>query len=241
MLRRLGLWIICLFSAIGVLAAPAFAQTPAKNVGVFGDSLGDGVWGGMYLVAKQHPGYQLFRHGKPGAGISHPDFPDWLKTLPGMLDADHLDIAVVMFGANDQLALRDVDGKGYPYKSEGWTRVYTARMKGMMDEFATRKIAVLWLGLPITRKPDYNAGAVYLNQLYADNVAAAGGTFRPLIDDFRGADGNYAPYLPDEQGKMRQIRADDGIHFTTTGYELIAAKVYDRLATPPFAPAPPAK
>jgi hypothetical protein len=225
-----------------VLAGPARADDSAgRNIGVFGDSLGYGVWSGLYTVLKKHPEDKLFRYAKVGAGLTRPDYATWFTDFTTSLDRDHITCAVVMVGANDQESIRDDSHKGYLFQSDGWKKTYAERIDSILAEFTKRKVAVVWVGLPILRKDDMNSGATMLNGMFADEVGHAGGTFLSLADAFKGPDGGFAAFLPDATGHLRQVRQDDGIHFTGYGYELLAAKVYDAVLTtaPPANPEPP--
>ena len=233
--RRLMLAVSLWLLAAG--AAGADAPT-ARNIGVFGDLLGDGVWSGLYTVLKAHPQDKLFRHAKVGAGLTRADYATWLADFTAALDQDHITAAVVMVGADDQQSIRDDNRKGYLFQSDGWTRTYGARVDTILQEFAKRKVTVIWVGLPVMRKDDLNAGAVFLNQLFAAATARTGATFLPLADDFKGPDGSFASHLPDAAGHLRQVRLDDGVHFTGYGYELVATKVYAELTKLMPEPAP---
>ena len=216
-----------------LLAGGARADEPAtaRIIGVFGDSLGYGVWSGLYTVVKKHPDDRLFRYATVGAGLTKPDYATWFADFNTALDRDHITHAVVMVGANDQESIRDDAHKGYLFQSDGWKRTYAQRIDTMLGAFAKRHIAVVWVGLPILRKEEMNSGALLLNGIFADEVHHAGGTFLSLADAFKGQDGGFAAYLPDAGGHLRQVRQDDGIHFTGYGYELLAEKVYDAIQT----------
>ena len=209
-------------------ASATLAAEPASplTIGVFGDSLGDGVWSGLYAVLKKHPDDKLFRYAKVGAGLTRPDYADWFGEFTQKLDTDHITVAVIMFGANDQQSIRDENKKGYLFQSEGWKRTYSGHVDAILGELSKRHIKAIWLGIPILRKDELNKGADYLNQIFQDSAKKADATFLPLADDFKGADGGFASHMPDSAGHMKQVRADDGIHFTPWGYQLVAEKVY---------------
>ncbi len=216
-------------------ATPAAAQPAVSGplvIDVFGDSLADGLWAGLYAVLKKHPEDKLYRHSKVGTGLTNPAFNDWMKEMTAQLDADHPTNVVVMYGANDEQSLRDDAHKGYNFKSEGWKAVYTGRINAILAETAKRHIATVWVGLPVMRGDEMNSGATYLDQLYASTVAQANIRFIPLADTFKGPDGAFATHLPDAAGHLHLVRADDGVHFTPYGYEIIAEKVYTAMLTP---------
>jgi hypothetical protein len=220
-----------------LLSAPGAAADPvARNIGVFGDSLGDGVYGGLYLVVKSHHEDTVFHYSKVGAGLTRPDYATWFTEFTTELDRDHITHAVVMFGSNDEQGIRDENRKGYVFPTDAWKTVYTARVDGVLEEFSKRKIPVIWLGLPIMRKDEMNTGATVLDAIFLAETERRGATFLPLMDTFKGSDGGFATHLPDAAGHPRQVRADDGIHFTPYGYELIANAVYAALNASPAAP-----
>jgi len=231
-------WHFYLFIFINAAAWFALSQSIARsevhaeNIGVYGDSLSDGVWSGLYSIVKHHPEDKLFRHSKVGATLTTPDFATWIQDFTSSLDGEHITVAVVMFGANDQRGIRDEKHKGYVFESKGWQRVYVSRIDVIYSELAKRKVTIVWVGLPVIRDKYANAGAVFLNGLYADEAAKFGGRFLPLSDLFVDSSGQFAAYLPDKKGHLREVRINDGVHFTGYGYGLIAEKVYSTIASP---------
>jgi hypothetical protein len=219
-------------------AKPAAAPSAPLIIDVFGDSLADGLWAGLYATLKKHPEDKLYRHSKVGTGLTNPSFNDWIKEMAAQLDADHPTNVVIMYGANDEQSVRDDNHKGYNFKSDGWKSVYVGRINAILGETAKRHIATVWVGLPVMRTDEMNSGATYLDQLYASTTAQAKVQFIPLADAFKDADGAFATHLPDAAGHLHLVRADDGVHFTPYGYELIAEKVYPALLSPQPAPAP---
>ena len=214
----------------GGIALAADNNPPAMTIGVFGDSLGAGVWSGLYAVLKKHPEDKLIQYAKVGAGLTRPDYFTWFTEFTQKLDEDHVTVAVIMFGANDQQSLRDENQKGFVFPMDGWKRNYTGRVDAILAELNKRKIKTIWIGIPILRKEELNKGADFLNGIFQESSQKAGTTFLPLIDDFKRPDGGFASHLPDSAGHLKQVRADDGVHFTPWGYQLVAEKVYGTLA-----------
>ncbi len=225
---------ICINAAVWFAVSQSIARSEvaAENIGVYGDSLSDGVWSGLYSIVKHHPENKLFRHSKVGATLTTPDFTTWTQDFAASLDREHITVAVVMFGANDERGVRDEKHKGYVFESKGWQRVYVSRIDVIYSELAKRKVTVVWVGLPAIRDKDANAGAVFLNRLYAAEAAKCAGRFLPLSDSFVDSSGQFAAYLPDQKGHLREVRINDGVHFTSYGYGLIAEKVYSSITSP---------
>jgi len=195
------------------------------TVAVVGDSLGDGVWSGFSLMWRNKPECRVVRRSKIGAGMTRADFPRWQQDLSNELTSEHVDVAVLMFGLNDQTGIRDQHRRGYLFKTEGWKQLYQARIEALVHDLIKRKVAVVWLGLPVMRSSELNAGARWINGLVEEKLKALGVVYVPLERDFASPEGEFQPYLQDEASqRSRQIRLEDGVHFTHYGYELIAAK-----------------
>ena len=218
--------------------APYAAHAAPHNIAVFGDSLADGTWSGLYQELKAHPEDKLYRDSKVGTGITRPDYDDFFTGFAATLAPDHVTDVVVMFGANDYgNSLRDEDHKGYLFQSPGWTKIYEARVANIITTCQKLGIKVYWIGLPVLRDPGRNQGALFLNGILQQVVTSNGATFIPLEDDFKGPDGGFATHLPDAQGDLRDVRAEDGVHFSFYGYDLIAKKVLGVVLAPTPAPA----
>jgi len=209
------------------LASPAHSQDhPSLAIAVYGDSLGDGAWSGLYLLLKSDSQIHVVRHSKVGSGLTRGDYETWLADFKADLDKARPDIAVLMFGGNDQQSLRDQNHKGYLFSTTGWKAVYAARVDALMTELKRRQILTIWLGLPIMRKDDLNKGARVLDDIFATEAERNQVDFLPLIKEFTDASGGFVAYLPDANHRSRQVRAEDGVHFTGYGYQLIAEKIW---------------
>ena len=84
---------------------------------------------------------------------------------------------------------------------------------------------MIWCGNPIARSATYSADMSYITQIYAEAAARFGAQFVPLWTAIADDQGNYAAYGKDRAGTTQRLRGDDGIHFTSAGYELIAEKI----------------
>ncbi|MFI4948806.1 MAG: hypothetical protein ACHQC9_08405, partial [Alphaproteobacteria bacterium] len=56
-------------------------------------------------------------------------------------------------------------------------------------------------------------------------TARFGAQFVPLWTVIADQQGGYAAYGKDRDGMTERLRADDGIHMTAAGYELVAEKI----------------
>ena len=215
--------------------APAQEQQGPPTIVVFGDSQAAGLARGLQRVVAEDPRFRVLNRTHAGASLVH-DEHEWLAPVAEFAEREKADIAVVMFGANDRLDMRE--GRAtLRFRSEEWRAEYTARIDQILDRLAAAGLRVLWLGNPIARSERYSEDMSYINELYAEAIARHGFQFMPLWTVIADESGNYTAYGKDRAGVTQRLRGVDGIHFTAAGYELIAEKIVGQLA----APAPPAK
>jgi hypothetical protein len=211
----------------------AVSPTPTASptsIAIFGDSLADGLWSGLSTVIKRRcQDCRLYRHSKIGAGLTRPDYLTWFEGLPQSLDEEKPQIAVFMIGANDRQGLRDVNRKGYLFRSEGWRGIYAARIKSLIDLMRDRDIKVVWVGLPIMLKEEDDKDARYLDEVFETAAKETGVQFLGLSHAFADEEGKFTTHQADSKGKPQQIRHSDGVHFTGYGYELLANKAWQEV------------
>jgi hypothetical protein len=226
----------CLFMLCGVAGvAAAFAQEPLagsnRTIVVFGDSQAQGLAGGLQRVLLEDSHYRILNRTRPGAALVH-DQSEWLRPVERFTENEKADIAVVMFGANDRLDMRDAaDGDYLRFRSDAWRQAYAGRIDQILSVLTKAGLRIIWCGNPIARSPAYSDGMSYINDIYAGEVKRFGGRFVSLWTAVADDDGQFTAYGKDRDGTTERLRADDGIHFTAAGYELIAEKIVGLLTT----------
>jgi uncharacterized protein len=217
---------ITAFAVFGCGIGMALADDDAslRRVVVFGDSQAQGIAGGLQRVLLDDPRYKVLNRTHPGAALVHSD-TEWMVPIQNFLDKDKAEVAVVMFGANDRLDLRDEDGKYVHFRSDDWRAVYAKRADRILTALTGAGLKIIWCGNPIARSPTYSADMGYINDIFAEEVAHFGGAFLPLWTVIADNQGQFTAYGPDRSGVTERLRNDDGIHFTAAGYELIAERV----------------
>ena len=206
---------------------PLFTSAHPLRVWVAGDSLA------------QVPGDALERIGgaidvvgvesRLSTGLARTDLYNWFTRIQQAPRQLHPDVVVFSFGADDA---HDYMGGAHvgPFGSPSWIAEYRRRIDGVTRELNAEGIRVVWLGLPIPDGPGFRKSFPVVNTIL-EGVARAHGkdatyvdTWHPL-DDFHG---RYAQYLR-VHGKLTQIRASDGVHYTQAGGDLVAAEVVAQL------------
>jgi len=215
-----------------VAAAPAPVapppDTPAENVPtvvVFGDSQAEGLAAALQRLARHGGGFKIQNRTKAGTAISQSQNYDWPAAIKDYVPAEDVTTAVLMFGGNDRLPTRLADGTSLPFRTPAWEDLYRDRVNGMLHALLDRKLRVIWVSDPICREPRYSGDMAYLNGIYRDILDGSGATYLDITTLVADADGNYAAYGRALDGTTQRLRLDDGIHFTPSGYDIVAARV----------------
>jgi hypothetical protein len=212
-------------AALAVLLAgrPARADTEPRRVLVIGDSQAQGLAAGLQRLYRRDRQFRILDHSKVATGLVTRSGYDWPAQVHTLADTEHADIAVVMFGANDRPPVRGLNGKQDPALSARFQQSYGDRVKDIVQTLHQAHMAVIWVGHPIVRDPLFAEDMVFLNSVFADAAGAAGADFVPIWTLFAAPDGSYAPYGKGIEGETTRLRADDGVHLTFAGYDVLAA------------------
>ncbi|MBX3476270.1 MAG: DUF459 domain-containing protein [Brevundimonas sp.] len=198
------------------------------RIGVFGDSMADGLWTALYRDLNGEPGVSVTRFSEVSTGLSRYDYVDIQAKTRRQLDDQPVDVAVLLFGTNDAQGI-SLDGVVHPFGSDGWKAAYARRVTDLVTLLRSRDVAVYWVGLPRMKRESFDGKMGVINAVVEERMRALG---VPWLDTTRitaEADGAYAPYLPDASGRKVLMRANDGIHMSMAGYLRIGKPVAERL------------
>jgi len=210
--------------------AAAVAEHRKIEIGVFGDSFGDGIWAGLYNQLRREPDFEVRQLSERSTGFTRYRSLNILDDVRAKIDRDPVDIAVLSFGANDTQGIFH-EGHGNAYMSEGWQRIVTERATAVVALLRARGAMVYWVGLPRMRDPAFDADIQRMNTFYADRMAALDVPYIETLPLSVDEHGQYAPYLPPEPGESerRLARTNDGIHMTIPAYIRVTQGLTDRI------------
>jgi hypothetical protein len=198
------------------------------RVVVMGDSLADGMYSGLYRVMKDDTRLTFTKKSKVNTAIVRADRYDWNEAAHEIAGEKAYDVAVIVFGANELQSIRE-DGHAYHFKQPGWAERFGKRIDDIIASLKGQDIATYWVGLPITRKDRYQEEYAYVNGLFREAAERNGIRYVEMWSAFADANGEFTPFGPNLAGEEILLRADDGVHFTTEGYDKYASVVADML------------
>lgn len=200
-----------------------------KRVLLIGDSLmGWGMGTALERLIASHAGMEVTRHAVVSSGITRPDYFDWFALAGRLLDEQRYDAVVCVLGGNDIQAISG-DGRVYRHGTEEWDEAYAHRARSFVALLAAKAGRAYWLGLPPMRDDRFHAATRRVNAMFEEGCRLRpNAEYVDLAAWIGGEQGEYTTYLTVD-GKRRQVRASDGIHFTTAGGEVLADHLYAML------------
>jgi hypothetical protein len=199
---------------------PIRSPSPSNKlrVAVIGDSLSQGL--GPAIERWMNPGVvRVLSLGRPSTGLSREDYFNWRSGMRLIIEEFRPDLVFVMLGSNDAQAQISRDGAAIPVGSADWVEGYRERVAELLREATRAGTHVVWVGIPIVKERERWDFYRRVNDIYRDTANADPfGTFVDSWEPFEARDGGYTAFVRNERGGLVEVRAPDGVHFTSTGY-----------------------
>ena len=209
--------------------AAAVREGRKIQIGVFGDSFGDGVWAGVYNILRGDSRYEIRQFSERSTGFTRYRSLNLLDDARAKLDRNPVDIAIISYGANDTQGIY-LDGRGHQFMTEGWQRIVTERVTAIVNLMRERGIQVYWVGLPKMREAQFDTDIRAMNAFFTSRMQALGVPYVETATLTTGATASSPPISP-----IRAItsastpRTNDGVHMTIPGYVLVMRPLTDRI------------
>jgi hypothetical protein len=227
-------------------ARPAYCQPASRGPTIFG--LGGSTMGSALGPMLDHlyrpEGVTFSRWGKASSGLARPDFHDWPKEAPRLMQKHKPDIVVVSLGTNDYQALKTKDGWIRQEETEAWEKGYADRVDALLEGLTAdnKQRFVIWSGPYAFKGENAEVRAPIVNRIMRSRVEAfvARGGRAVFLDAYAlTSDGKGRPLseadLPGMKGKQK-IRQKDNIHLTTEAVRAFLADPVTALTRPCHAP-----
>ena len=191
---------------------------------VFGDSLAEGVYAGLRRVLGRDQQIEIVPDIRRSSGLAGMRQSDWNKHLSNYLDANRVDIAVVMLGTYDNRRLGTA-GNRFRTRTPRWRQAYAQKVDQFMRQLKRRKVAVYWFELPVSGYQKLNRHFRVVNEIVRERSRRLQIKYIDTWDRFVTPSGNFGFWGPDLTGRIRRLRAPDKLHFTYRGYARLASLV----------------
>lgn len=174
---------------------------------------------------KEREGVEVKRFGRHSTGLARPDYFDWPAKAISLADEFQPDLVIAQYGGNDGQGLTDRSGKAVArFGTEEWEAAYRARVTEVVGAMQERGAEVVMLGMPVMRKIRFRKKIARINEVTQEAVEASDAVFIGTLPMTADKEGGYRRRA-EVDGRMRIIRATDGIHMTAHGATMVSSKV----------------
>jgi hypothetical protein len=238
--------VVACVAAPAAIAQPMQNVEPTQNVGptpkikiaFVGDSTGDGLWGGMSQLASSRngaclkTGVELGRFAKNSTGLTRPDRFNWVDEVKRIGESYKPSLYMMSLGLNDRQSVVE-NGQITMETSPLYPAKYKERVTAVLKNVAETKASLLWVGLPAMRSAASDKDARLKNTFFAEAIAAFGVANIQYVEPWKlnpaAEEDKFSSYGPDINGRIAQIRASDGEHFTSAGDLLVAVYLLPKM------------
>lgn len=236
-----------LFVSVLLLLSCATAQKGpvpmARPVSVL--LVGDSIMGGhlgLYLenTLAAMPGVTVTRHFVVSSGLSGLHDYLWTEAAHDYIRKTRPDMLIVMFGANDSLAVKIAATKGFAHlPSPEFEDQYAMKVRLFLQNTAPFVKKVYWIGQPAVQHREFTVKYPILNRIYQTECARFPNAV--FIDSWKhtSVNGVYVPQLADKSGARGMVHWDP-VHHTAHGGKVLGEFVIDAMAEHVSLPWPPA-
>jgi hypothetical protein len=214
-------------TTIAPLRTPT-AEQPLQ-VWVGGDSIAEGLGASMERLAGHTTTLHATSQARISTGLTRPDYFDWPSAVTAVVQQQQPDVLVVVFGTNDPQPIQTANGT-YSFGTPEWEAEYRARVDAVMA-VPTGAHKLVWVGLPVVRRENLDPALAQLDEIYVQEAAKFPNVTYVDTRTMFSPSGSYNAYLTAPDGTPTLVRAADGVHFSLTGYDMLAQAVIDRIGT----------
>ncbi|GJD87852.1 hypothetical protein BHAOGJBA_1357 [Methylobacterium hispanicum] len=208
----------------------AAAADDEIRIAFVGDSLSDGMWGGATrLIARESclaSRIKLGRFAENGTGLTRPAKFDWVGEARTVVGKFKPTVSVVSLGLNDRQSIVDASRARFDLGTPAWRARYAELSQALVRNLRSGDAGVLWIGLPVLRDKQSQDDAEEKNAIFAEALRRLNDPKVRYVEPWRqtrSGPGLFQPYGADVRGVQVQLRAPDGIHFTSAGYDVVSA------------------
>ncbi len=207
-------------------------QPPNEKLLVIGDSLSIPLGKQLEDYFSKIPGIYFKRLGKVSSGLARPDFFDWERTLDKLAATMQPNTVLIMIGTNDNQSLKRGDGTTVHFGEKAWDAEYKRRMNRLFELCAQNNpnVKIFWVGAPIMGRPDLTKDVERINHVVRSLCDAKPNCqFIDTWDALADEQGRFTNHIVDITGERIRLRANDGVHLSLTGANILAGRCLQTL------------
>lgn len=187
---------------------------------IAGDSLAGSIGPSLGQLTANTGVVQPQYDSRVSSGLLNPDFFDWPKHAREQLALLDPEVVVFIIGTNDANVWAPRLANEYRSRTEAM--MHTLVGPGHRE--------VYWVGAPVAQAKSLETGVLNVNLIQRAAAANIPGVkyvdAHAIFDDDQG---RYQRSFPNATGVTKVMRADDGVHFSVDGADLISANIFTLL------------
>ncbi|WP_298069720.1 DUF459 domain-containing protein [uncultured Mailhella sp.] len=199
------------------------APPPSRTVMFAGDSIMVGLEP-ILQQALAGSGRRFVPLAKVATGFCRSDKFNWPSVLARNVEQERPEVVVICIGTNDGQALWD-NGRFLPFNSPEWHSRYEGRLEAVISTVARYGGRTILLSPPVLRNPRLASSVAVVTGVIRDVCRRTGTPFLDIGPMLADAEGRFQRKGLDVHGQWATLRAQDGIHITGAGNELLATRI----------------
>ena len=182
--------------------------------------------------ASHETNWKMVDSHKTSSGLANTEFWDWPKVSGELVTQYKPDIVFVTMGPNDPQDMV-VNKHWVHFGKDDWRDEYKARMHRFVDAAAKDGAKVYWVMPPVMRDSTLEKKMVTVRAVQLEALKEMPKvTVIDAGDAFVDSNGHYLQRAK-VNGRLRDLRAPDGIHFTPAGADVMVGRAVDALTAGP--------
>jgi lysophospholipase L1-like esterase len=202
-----------------------------KTIVLEGDSVMGEIAFSFQRFAAHHTAWTVINAHKVSSGLCNTEYYDWPKTAGDLAKQYHPDIVLLTMGPNDGQDIY-LSGKRLKMGSDAWHAEYVSRFRSLVADASSTGAKVYWFSVPVMRDASLESKMVHIRDAQRDALSQMPQV--TIIDetaDFRDEDGHFIE-KGKVDGKLRTLRAPDGVHLTAAGADILVNALADEMVKP---------
>ena len=185
---------------------------------MMGDSvMGDIDFSMQRLLKKDFPSWKVIDGHKVSSGLTNQTYYDWPATAKKLVEKYKPDYVFILLGTNDAQGMM-LNGKGLAFSKDLWVNEYSNRVNKIKEIMQSNDSSWYWIGLPVTKDKGFNSRLQVIRDIQESQTK----------DRYISVESIFGKNDHSEPINMK-LRAADGIHLNSSGSDLVAKELLNKL------------